>query len=997
MASRRNNTDAACRPNDRNRIECSASPIVFLATLAWAIVFSGFVLAADDETARPLPAPEATESEPLPGPVEIAPETATDPLPGLPSVLPAMPPALLPPTESETPTAAAPAEEAADRPAEPDAPASAAKRLRFNFRYQPWGDVLDWFAEETGYSLVLDSPPAGTFNYRDDRSYTPAEAMDVLNSVLLTKGYTLVLRDKMLLLADLEDQIPPSMIPRVPVAQLDERGRYELISTRFELKNITAEDAHGEIVKLLGPQGSVIVLPQARQLVITETGGRLREIRDVLKEADLGRDPASREIRWFELKSVSPEEAVVMLRQIFGMPEDSYAMSDGSLNLATDPIGFRLLASGSEARVQQVEKLLGTIDQSPHGEEAESVATQAAPQLEVYDVTPADPESVLKVMQTLLADIPGVRVATDPKTGNLIVLARPKEQGTVRATVDQMRREAQSVEVIRLRAVDPQLAVLAIGKLFANEGDKAPSVDADVVNRQLLIRGSGGQIAQIRMLLEKMGETFGQARGGLAQGRVRLVPVQGQDAEQLVRRLRELWPVIGKNELHFLPAGESGPAGEGPQRRGWIDERTPVPSTTRDEESPSSVPPARPANTRQELPAETPRTAGRFRLAATQIDGLDEEHGVLPENRATDSTGPEARPPIYVFSGPDGLYVSSDDLDALDQLQRLIDTLQGGSASSEPRLTVFYLRNAEAKGVAERLNQLLAGTTSAAPAAGAAATGILGSLGTVGSIGRITPSGPISITPDTRLNALLVQAAPADINLIEEVLRILDRRDGPEDIPAQPKPRLIPVYHTSASEIAKVVKDVYQGRMAGATQAGAQTADPRAMMMQMFRGRGGDASAGSADAKQDLSRMTIGVDERTNSLIVSAPETLFEEVRELVHALDEVASDDVETVEVVSLRESNAAAVREALSSLLGDSIQGGVTTGTATGAATRRTDGTRDWRGFTGGGSMGGGLPGGYMGRGTWNPRGGQGTGQYQGRTSGQRTRGTERGGRGR
>ncbi|HBO46082.1 MAG TPA: hypothetical protein DD670_19595, partial [Planctomycetaceae bacterium] len=962
-------TIAVRRTSDRSRTELAVSPIVFLAILAWAMMCSGFVVAADDEVAQPLPGPEATESETHPGPTETAPEEGTSPLPGLPSVLPAItpaitpaippviPPVLLTPTEPEAKETAKRAEAVADASksdtAKSGAAEPAAKRLQFNFRYQPWGDVLDWFAEETGYSLVLDAPPAGTFNYRDDRSYTPSEALDVLNSVLLTKGYTLVLRDKMLLLADLEDQIPPSMIPRVPVSQLDERGKYELVSTRFELKNITAEDAHGEIVKLLGPQGSVIVLPQARQLVITETGGRLREIRDVLKEADLGRDPASREIRWFELKSVSPEEAVVMLRQIFGMPEESYAMPDGSLNLATDPIGFRLLASGSEARIEQVEKLLKTIDQSPHGEETESAATQAAPQLEVYDVTPADPDSVLKVMQTLLADIPGVRVATDPKTGNLIVLARPKEQGTVRATVDQMRREAQSVEVIRLRAVDPQLAVLAIGKLFANEGAKAPSVDADVVNRQLLIRGSAGQIAQIRMLLEKMGETFGQAQGSLVQGKVRLVPVQGQDAEQLVRRLRELWPVIGKNELHFLPAGDAGPAGEGPQRRGWIDERTPVPSATRDEESPSSVPPARPANTRREQPAETPRTAGRFRFAATQSDDLGEQPATLPEGRATAPTGPESRPPIYVFSGPDGLYVSSDDLDALDQLQRLIDTLQGGSVSGEPRLTVFYLRNAEAKGVAERLNQLLAGTTSAAPAAGTAATGILGSLGTVGSIGRITPSGPISITPDTRLNALLVQAAPADVNLIEEVLRILDRRDGPADIPAQPKPRLIPVYHTSASEIAKVVKDVYQGRMAGATTGSAQATDPRAMMMQMFRGRGGgggDAGAG-ADAKQELSKMTIGVDERTNSLIVSAPETLFEEVRDLVHALDDVASDDVETVEVVSLRESNADAVREALSSLLGDSIQGGTTTGTTT----SRSNSTRDWRGFTGGGGMGG------------------------------------------
>ena len=47
--------------------------------------------------------------------------------------------------------------------------------------------MLDWFADQAGLSLVLDAPPAGTFNYTDTRSYTPAKAIDLLNSVLLTK------------------------------------------------------------------------------------------------------------------------------------------------------------------------------------------------------------------------------------------------------------------------------------------------------------------------------------------------------------------------------------------------------------------------------------------------------------------------------------------------------------------------------------------------------------------------------------------------------------------------------------------------------------------------------------------------------------------------------------------------------------------------------------------------------------------------------------------
>ncbi|MFA9564081.1 MAG: hypothetical protein ACERLM_05175, partial [Acidimicrobiales bacterium] len=35
----------------------------------------------------------------------------------------------------------------------------------------------------------LDAPPPGTFNYSDTREYAPTEAIDLLNGVLVTKGY----------------------------------------------------------------------------------------------------------------------------------------------------------------------------------------------------------------------------------------------------------------------------------------------------------------------------------------------------------------------------------------------------------------------------------------------------------------------------------------------------------------------------------------------------------------------------------------------------------------------------------------------------------------------------------------------------------------------------------------------------------------------------------------------------------------------------------------
>ena len=89
--------------------------------------------------------------------------------------------------------------------------ADPSRKLNFNFRHAPWDEVLEWFAEEADLEFALDITPTGTFNYVvRDREYTISEAMDVLNSMLMMKGYTLVRRDRMLLIVDLEDEVDAS-------------------------------------------------------------------------------------------------------------------------------------------------------------------------------------------------------------------------------------------------------------------------------------------------------------------------------------------------------------------------------------------------------------------------------------------------------------------------------------------------------------------------------------------------------------------------------------------------------------------------------------------------------------------------------------------------------------------------------------------------------------------------------------------------------------------
>jgi len=150
-----------------------------------------------------VPAPSAPEVEKTPPPA--APDAT-----GMPAATTApagetpAPETSATPSSPEAPAAAAPPADTGSAGAAPPAAPPAATagsetgqqepvkgddvQLRFNFRHQPWTDVLEWFATQADLSLQMESVPPGTLNYRDNRAYTPAEALDLLNGVLLTKA-----------------------------------------------------------------------------------------------------------------------------------------------------------------------------------------------------------------------------------------------------------------------------------------------------------------------------------------------------------------------------------------------------------------------------------------------------------------------------------------------------------------------------------------------------------------------------------------------------------------------------------------------------------------------------------------------------------------------------------------------------------------------------------------------------------------------------------------
>ncbi|MCL2744021.1 MAG: hypothetical protein FWE67_09225 [Planctomycetaceae bacterium] len=859
-----------------------------------------------------------------------------------------------------------------------DLPASLkGENVRFNFRGAAWRDVIEWFAEQAGLSLQADLTPQGTLNLTDTKAYTPSEAIDILNSYLLFKEFTLLRKGKSLFVIYLPDGIPPNLLEPITPEELDDRGKYELCRCVFNLSRTMPDIIQAEAEKLLGPQGSIVQLPKSQQIIVTETGGTLRTIRDIIKRIDDPDDVASGKIQIIEPKNLSADEALSIMRKLLSINEN-----DASLRTATDISGTRIWMSGRGDMIERAKEIIQTLDESYN---AGNPAMEGQPQFEVHNPGTADPAAVLAVLQTLLVGIPDIRLSLDPKTNGIAALARPANHITIRETIKQMQVNRPVTEVIPLKRLSPSSAVDSIKKFFATgsidstvstsgsrnqvqTGVPAPTVEADIVGRQILVRGTEAQIADIKAFLLKLGE---DGAGSRVAGRemIRTIPLSPATAALVLDQLKEVWPKLEQNEIKvvvpsaIVPSKSTSDLLKVPAQPGNEPQRAiPVIEPIKKDNVDDLIEKTFEVNPPQ---SDLPRVSFRTVQYTEQ-----KEQTVEPQYQPIQAGGnsvEKKNPPVVVSSGPSGLMISSDDPEALDKLEELIRMLSDETVIGKTKLTVYYLTNATAEVVAQTLQTLMGtssttgggvsgtGTTDTSPSFdGEQRAALLAMLSPGNSIEK---TGTVSISADARLNALLIQANAVDHKTIEMLLPILDQENVPAgEIKRQPVPRMIQLRNIRAEEAQASVEKIYADRLrtSGTSTTGGQGGNtgggqrgggnrfggpgggaapqpqmmvmpggqggPMGMMQQMMSqmGRGGQSST----VREQESKMTLGTDARSNSLIVSAPESLFIEVKAFVEELDNYAVQSETIVEVVQLKEVSPSLAQQIITNNAGDSVK---------------------------------------------------------------------------
>jgi type II secretory pathway component GspD/PulD (secretin) len=915
--------------------------------------------------------------------------------------------------------------------------------LVLNFNKLPWEDVMKWIAKEAELSLQTDLFPPGTFTYRDPyRTYTIGQAMDLMNRALLRQGYALLRNQRTLMVLDLSSgenadvvrELIRELAELVTPEELDQRGDYELLKCLFILTRLDVAEAEKDIKLLLGPQGSAVSMPSASQILVCENSSKLRIIRDMLERSENPEKARGASIVSIRLQHVTAEEILGIARPLLGLTAESNVSE--KISISTDAFGNTIFATGSVDNLQKLSDIVKKVDVAPDATVASSAVVEQ-PEVRMHPIPTGDPKLIYSVIETLMAGMPNVRMALDEKTNSVVAQATPSDHKIIEDTVRRLTGSQTQFRVIQLKRLDAQAALLTLEKFFGKKSSETsstgPTFSADTLARTVMVQGTEQQVQQVEDLLNKL-EDSGPSIGSLGDS-VKVFQIPSRSQDRVLGQIEQLWQStkrtnririvspsgsdssgLNQRSVHTLGASDSPSAVSEEQKEG-TEKSDDVPATSGEATEPKE--PAVEADgdvKKEDDPKTTMMGKSRGKYVSYQPPGADDEVDSQSDDATEEKTviGDD----IVILKGPTGLIVSSDDPEALAEFEQIARMLSDQMALAGAEPTVFFLRYVKAQAASELLQGILSGESSGGGGGGLfgnLAGNMLGGLGgnLVGGLlggggsgsssatsSEGIASGEVTITPDPRLNSLIVQANPMDLELIEQLLKVIDQENGPLNVETQGKTHIIQINNANVEDVAKVVREVFADRIGGAQGAGAQRQPSPQEFIAALRGAaGGGRGQRSGQSELKEATMTVGTEVKTNSLIVKAPTPLFEEVKKLVDMLDQSSADQGESVVTMSLQGGiNPTVVRTALQSVFGQQVRTNQTTNTTNnnqGRGQQRTGG----QGFPGTGGFPGAGGGGFQGFGGGFPGAGggfPGAGGGQGFGGGNRAGGGQGGGQG-
>lgn len=856
-------------------------------------------------------------------------------------------------------SAGAPPEAApATPPAAPPKDEAPQKKIAFEMRDKPWSAVLEWLSDQSGMPFISNFKPAGTFTFvapkSGQRAFTIPEIIDILNEALVSKKFILIRRSASFTCVPADQKIDPAILPRVGLNELDKHGNTELVSVVLPLNSLVAEDLVLEVKKMLGPFGEAVAMANANQLVMQDTAGNIRRIVKTIKDIEENEKGQAESFSQV-CKYIKARDAAKVCRELLGDPREMLRAAQAQVRppggrggppqqpqpqvivqpkirmhyISFDERTNTVLVTGPANKIAQAREILKKLDvPQPH----QAPVLVGPPILKTYQVPSGGAEAIVKTLQDIYKSSPTIRISS---IGNnqILVWAGPDDQFEIAKHIIGTTDQNATTELLPMTTLDAAKTADTLKGMFGEPKSGGPYIEADTQRNSIIVKGTRGQVSDVKAALKAIGE--GDAA---STATMRVITINQGSTSTLAEALERLLPQMRKNPVRVIMPGK--PRSEEPKPAAPDKKAKP------------------PADTDSRLPAPGSQAASALLVRADDRQLVDPKENKKPKK---DDRPGKADAPVTITAFGNRLIITSEDPAALALVQELVRLLtqnQGGEGDFE----IIKLKNASATEAARILDEAFNGSKQQPqqqPAFG-------GFFGRFGGRGATAPTNPaanrVRIVADPATNSLLVRANPLDMLTIRNLLeKAID--SGSSDSMAVMKTWIIgPLKYATAKEVASVVRDVYRDSI-----------NPNRNSTQVLFGGFGRRSAAignNPNIPLKDAALSVGVDDRSNSLVLSCSQALYEDVKKLVDQMELAAKDSARTIRVISIKGIDPALVQQAVDAIQGrkpnpqrNNNQRG-NFGRQLGSGGNQQGGFQQG-GFQrmGGGNPGGGQPGGFRG----------------------------------
>jgi general secretion pathway protein D len=278
-------------------------------------------------------------------------------------------------------------------------------RIRLNFQGAALADVLSYLSEAAGFVILVDQEVSGTVNVISHQPLTKDEAVDLLNAILIEKGYVALRSGRILRIVPRADAHKRDLPVRTAARPADIPRTDEMVTQIIPVRFGDALKMIENLRPLLAAEATLSANESSNAIVMTDTQTNIRRIAEIIDALDTSIASIST-IRVFPLDFADATQLAEVVRELFSTDALNRAAGGGGIPRAVlerfrmggGRGGEAATSSESEAR-QAASRVVAVSD-----ERSNSLIVSAPEEL-----IPTIEELVAKV-DTNIADITEVRI-----------------------------------------------------------------------------------------------------------------------------------------------------------------------------------------------------------------------------------------------------------------------------------------------------------------------------------------------------------------------------------------------------------------------------------------------------------------------------------------------------------------------------------------------------------------------------------------------------------